>query len=243
MTPIIGLTGGMGMGKSAVTKMLTNVYVNLHHFDCDQEVASMYGWADDPTNYVVLQFFKEHYPELLVAKKSSNERIIDRSAFPMELIVSRALLREHVISNPSLIDELEQLCAPILLGRITEWVKSCHRGLGGWTRLPLLDAPLLLEPMTDPRTGVEESLLESLERHGFEVITVVVSCTPELQRERCFLREGMTPEKFDLLTSRQMSDDKKRLMADYVIDTSGTLEDTKNQVDALMVTLKLRGLF
>lgn len=239
MTTIIALTGGMGMGKSAVTKMLTNVYVNLHHFDCDMEVASMYGWTDQPIHPAVLSYFKNNLPDLLEVRKSDQE-----TAFPLRYIVSRPALREAAVSNPSLVDDLEGLCGPILLWRITEWIKTCTRGLGGFTRLPLLDAPLLFEP-TIPNAGAsgKASLFDRLEADGFEVISVVVSCTPELQRERCFLREGMTPKKFELLTTRQMADAKKRLMADYVIDTSGTLDGTKNQVDALMVTLKLRGLF
>lgn len=226
------------MGKSAVTKMLTNVYVNLHHFDCDREVASMYGWADDPIHVTVLTYFKKNHPDLLEVRRSDQE-----VSFPFCYIVSRPALRDAAVASPSLVDDLEALCAPLLLWRVTEWLKSCANGLGG-PRLPLLDAPLLFEP-TIPSVGSEAkaSLLERLEASGFEVISVVVSCTPELQRQRCFLREGMTPEKFELLTTRQMGDAKKRLLADYVIDTSGTLEDTKNQVDALMVTLKLRGFF
>lgn len=233
MIPIIGLTGGMGMGKSAVTKMLTSVYANIHHFDCDQEVASMYGWTDYPANFTILDFFKENYPEFLEARTPGST---------IQVRVNRKLLREYVVTAPSFIGDLERLCGPILLCRIIEWAQSEVMGIAG-QRLLLLDAPLLFETTTNEETGQEGSLLKSLEAEGFEVISVVVSCTPELQRERCFLREGMTPEKFELLTSRQISDFKKRQMADYVIDTSGTLEDTKNQVDALMVTLKLRGLF
>lgn len=233
MIPIIGLTGGMGMGKSAVTKMLTSVYANIHHFDCDQEVASMYGWTDYPANFTILDFFKENYPEFLEARTPGST---------IQVRVNRKLLREYVVTAPSFIGDLERLCGPILLCRIIEWAQSEVMGIAG-QRLLLLDAPLLFETTTNEETGQEGSLLKSLEAEGFEVISVVVSCTPELQRERCFLREGMTPEKFELLTSRQISDSKKRQMADYVIDTSGTLEDTKNQVDALMVTLKLRGLF
>ena len=235
LTSIIGLTGGMGMGKSAVTKMLTSVYANIHHFDCDQEVASMYGWTDYPANFTVLDFFKENYPEFLEARTPG-------SAFQK---VNRKLLREYVVTAPSFIGDLERLCGPILLRLINQWTQTVarNRAMGIDPRLLLLDAPLLFETTMNEKTGQESSLLKSLKAEGFEVISVVVSCTPELQRERCFLREGMTPEKFELLTSRQISDSKKRQMADYVIDTSGTLEDTKNQVDALMVTLKLRGLF
>ena len=87
----------------------------------------------------------------------------------------------------------------------------------------VLDIPLLFE-----RGGVEE--VEAV---------VVVSAPPGLQRERVLKRPGMTPERFDQILALQLSDAEKRARADYVIDTSGPLEQTRAEVARLVE--KLRG--
>lgn len=68
---------------------------------------------------------------------------------------------------------------------------------------------------------------------------IVVSASPELQRERVLGRSGMTAEKFDQILARQISDQQKRERADFVIDTSGSLKQTRAQVDDILACLGL----
>jgi dephospho-CoA kinase len=68
---------------------------------------------------------------------------------------------------------------------------------------------------------------------------IVVSATTELQRERVLSRAGMSMEKFEQILSRQIPDAEKRARADFVVDTSGNLKQTRAQVDAILTCLGL----
>ena len=63
---------------------------------------------------------------------------------------------------------------------------------------------------------------------------VVVSAAPEAQRERVLARPGMTEEKFAQILALQVPDAEKVGRADYVIDTSSTLAETRQAVTNLV---------
>ena len=67
---------------------------------------------------------------------------------------------------------------------------------------------------------------------------VVVSASAEAQRARVLARPGMTEEKFAHILSLQVPDIEKRERADHVIDTGTSLEETENEVIALIAQLR-----
>ena len=83
-------------------------------------------------------------------------------------------------------------------------------------------------------------LYETHGQAGFDKV-IVVSAPAAVQRERVLQRKGMTAEKLDGLLARQLPDEQKRGRADFVIDTGGTHEDTREQVRMILACLGLSG--
>jgi dephospho-CoA kinase len=59
---------------------------------------------------------------------------------------------------------------------------------------------------------------------------VVVYCDRETQIERLMRRNQITREDAELRVSAQMSSEEKRRYADYEVNTSGTIEETRQRV-------------
>jgi dephospho-CoA kinase len=86
----------------------------------------------------------------------------------------------------------------------------------------LVDIPLLYE------TGAEK---------GLDRI-IVVSAPFEVQKARVLKRSGMTEDRFNQILSQQMPDAEKRQRADYIIDTSQSLMDSRAFVHELITDLR-----
>lgn len=67
---------------------------------------------------------------------------------------------------------------------------------------------------------------------------IVAWCHPEQQVERLMARMGLTREQAELRIAAQMPAEEKRRRADYVIDCSGDLETTRQQVVELFPRLR-----
>lgn len=142
--------------------------------------------------------------------------------FPGSIVdgaVDRAELSRQLASNPAKFKELEAIIHPLVRARERLFLDR-ERQAG--TPIVLLDIPLLFEAGGEKRVAA----------------IVVVTCDPDIQRARVLARPGMTPEKFELILSRQTPDAEKRRRADFIIDTGRTLEDAHEQVRQVLATLR-----
>ena len=92
----------------------------------------------------------------------------------------------------------------------------------------------------DPRAiAVVEAaiLVETGSYRRFEKL-IVVTCTAEQQMERALKRGSYSKEEILARISRQLPLEEKVRLADYVIDTSGTKENTLEQVQTVYESLR-----
>ena len=69
---------------------------------------------------------------------------------------------------------------------------------------------------------------------------VVVTTSPEIQRERVLARGTMDAAKLDSILARQLHDAEKRRRADFVVDTSHGLDPVRAQIaDILAAVVKM----
>jgi dephospho-CoA kinase len=80
-------------------------------------------------------------------------------------------------------------------------------------------------------------LVETGTYHEYDRLIVAI-CQPEQQIERAMARDGLTREQVLERVGRQMPLEEKRKYADYVIDTSGSKEDTLVQTRAVYNSLR-----
>ena len=133
--------------------------------------------------------------------------------------VDRDALSAAVLGDKDELAALEAIVHPAVHHERTRFIMD-H----GNAPALLFDIPLLFE------TGGEVA---------FDQV-IVVSAPADLQRQRVLGRPGMTAEKFERILARQMPDEQKRAKADFVVDTSGPLDQTRRQVDQIIACLGLK---
>ena len=132
--------------------------------------------------------------------------------------VDRDALSQRVLANPDDLARLEAIVHP-----------AVHRAR----------AKFLLENQDKPALLFEIPLLFETGGHEAFDKVIVVSAPVEVQRERVLARPGMSEDKLRALLARQMPDEEKRRLADFVVDTGGELSTTEKQVRHVLSCLGL----
>jgi len=135
--------------------------------------------------------------------------------------VVRRKLAEALTARPADFARLEAIVHPLVLASERAFLGAAA---ATGAAMAVLEVPLLLETGGEKRVDV----------------VIVASAPAEAQRQRVLSRPDMGEERFAQIIDRQMSDAKKREMADFVIDTGLTFADTEAQVDRIVESLKGR---
>ena len=125
--------------------------------------------------------------------------------------VDRTILGKLVLHDGEMLQKLESIVHP-LAGKMQKDFLETQEAAG--KKAVILDIPLLLEKKAE----------------GLVDVVVVVSTTPEVQKQRVLKRPGMTEEKYRAILSKQMPDVEKREKADFVVDSTISVEDAQSQI-------------
>jgi len=135
--------------------------------------------------------------------------------------VDRQRLSERVVHDPAAMQRLEQIVHPMLGAGRKKFFDDAERA---GVPVVVVDVPLLYE--TGGETRVDA--------------VVVVTTSPELQRERVLARGTMDAAKLDSIIARQTPDAEKRKRADFIVDTSYGLDPVRAQIkDILAAVVKM----
>lgn len=140
------------------------------------------------------------------------------AAFPGSAVngrVDRQKLSAMVVNNAEAMKRLETIVHPMLRSHQLKFLSDAEKS---GAPVAVLDVPLLYETGGENRVDA----------------VVVVTTSPEIQRERILARDNMTPEKLDAILARQLPDAEKRKRADFVVDTSHGLEPVRQRISEIL---------
>ena len=103
-----------------------------------------------------------------------------------------------------------------------------------------IDRQVFAQRQKDPNAIVlveSAVLFEAGQNRRFDKM-IVVWCRPEQQVERYRAKSNISVEDIQRRMAAQMPGEEKKRLADYVIDTTGSLEETARQVDAVCAQLR-----
>lgn len=134
--------------------------------------------------------------------------------------IDRLALRQAVFEDEQLRIQLERILHPLVQKEVSSYCRECrHRG-----KILVVEVPLLYE------VGWQDKFDAS----------VVVYVPEKICIERVRSRNGLAVEEIKQILRSQISIDKKRDYADFIIDNSGTFVSTVQQISWLSKKLSIK---
>lgn len=195
MTVIVGLTGGIAMGKTTISQFLKSKAIPV--VDADQ-IAHEILTVDE-----VKVKLMDTFGESILDK---NQNIDRRKLGPIVFNDQRQLEKLNIIVQPYIRTEIVRQLDTFSASEVV-----------------VLDAPVLFE-------------------QGYEKMVdylMVIKTSAQIQVERLMQRDSLNEIDAQKRIQAQMPIEEKVTKADIVIDTSGTIEETRSQVVKWLVDKNL----
>lgn len=127
--------------------------------------------------------------------------------------INKNLLRSLLISEPSNFLKLENIFHPIIKNKRDLFIKNNLN-----QKIIFIEAPLFFED-------------------NYQEITdkvIVVIADQAIRKKRALARNNMNDEIYEIMSLRQISDDDKKRMADYIINSNNDDNDVESQLDKII---------
>ena len=194
---VIGLTGGIGTGKSTVSAYLREKGCRV--IDADR---------------IAHQMTKKGSPCL-----AEIEAVFGKEVFLENGRLNRKKLGETVFADPAKKEKLEQIITHKVMEKTLAEIEQCRNRQ---EKLVVLDAPLLFE------CGMQGNTDENW----------LVVCDKRVRFARIAARDGLGEAEIEKRMHSQMPTEKKKKLADHIIDNSRDLPWLHAQLDVQLARLK-----
>ena len=186
---VIGLTGGVGSGKSTVAEMFRELGATV--IDADEAAHAVYAPGTPGFDAVVREFGDD---------------------FVRDGAIDRRRLGTLVFNDAAALRRLNAIVHPL----VREWMAArTVEAFDAGAEIVIQDVPLLYE-------NDLEGLFSSV---------VLVYAPADVQLERLVEGRGLPRDRAESMIAAQMPIDEKRRRAHHVIDNSGTVDETRRQVE------------
>jgi len=156
------------------------------------------------------------------------EAIVERfgkSILSADKTIDRSRLGALVFEDEAARRDLEAITHPEIFREMARRIREIKDDPSGTSRLPMIviDAALLFE------SGLHQSMDKN----------ILIKIDPQLQLQRLMLRDHLSEPEARQRIDSQWSHEDKEALAPFIIDNSGSLEDTQRQVYAVLQEILL----
>lgn len=190
---IVGLTGGIGSGKTTIAGFFKELGVPVYH-------------SDDEAKKLM------HTP----AVREKVEKLFGSQAYIND-ILNRKFISDQVFENKDLLYRLNAIVHPAVRKNFEEWVAAQN------AKYVIQEVAILFE----------NDLQKKFD------FTILVTAPEDTRIERVMKRENVKKSAVLARIANQWSDEKKRPLADFIIENI-TLENSRKKVEEINVKILSR---
>lgn len=215
MKKVIGITGGIGSGKSTVSDYLEDIGYEV--IDADKISHNITKPNTDLSKELIEVFKKNFGVDISKKVVSANSTNSNDKKNTIKNTIDRKKLAQFVFSNKKAKNLLEKI--------ITEKVIDiCNKKIkGSKENIVFLDAPLLFEC--------------HMEKECTEIC--LVHADLDIRINRVMKRDNVDRKEVMSRIKNQMPEEEKIKKSDYILDNNGTKEELIEEVRNLLENVKL----
>jgi dephospho-CoA kinase len=222
---IVGLTGGIGSGKSTVAGMFAKRGIQSIDLDI---VARQVVEPSQPALATIFEHFAPVIPNIVLADSEWNSSKVNNtepnSNCAHKNQLNRAALRDYIFQHSAEKKWLEDLLHPLIYQRAAIEMKALT------SPYVVLVSPPLAPAHDIDTNGVKAPTVQATGQPTVQA-TIAIDIDEPTQIARASQRDNNTPEQIRRIMASQQSRAERNAHADFIIDNSFSLSHTEQQVE------------